>query len=269
MSRRRSPWGARAGGMLLLALAAGALLAPWIAPHPPAEQDLARRLERPTTGHPLGRDNLGRDVLSRLIWGARASLPLGLTVVALSVLLGTALGTVAGYAGGLLDAALTGLAELLLAFPGILLAIALVSVLGPHLSNLVIALTVIGWIPYARLARGETMRLKRQAFVDAARAAGGGPGRILARHLLPHLGGPIGAQAALGLGAVILAEAGLSFLGLGLPPPAASWGGMLRDGAQNLLDAPRLALVPGAAIFLAVLAAQMLGDGLGGRDERV
>lgn len=251
-----------AGGTILALLLLAAALAPWIAPQPPAAQDLARRLEDPTRGHPLGRDDLGRDVLSRLIWGARTSLPLGLLVVAISALFGTIFGAIAGYAGGWTDAAITALAELLLAFPGLLLAIALVAVLGPRLSNLVVALSLIGWVGYALVARGETLRLKRQPFLEAAHSLGAAGHRVVIRHLLPHLVGPISVQAALGLGGVVMAEAGLSFLGLGVPPPAASWGGMLRDGTQNLLDAPRLTVAPGVAIFLTVLAAQLLGDGM-------
>jgi peptide/nickel transport system permease protein len=256
------PAGVALGGGILILLLLVAVLAPWIAPQPPADQDLARRLEAPTPGHPLGRDELGRDVLSRLIWGTRLSLPLGLLVVAISAASGTLLGALAGYAGGRADAAITALAQLLLAFPGILLAIALVGVLGPRASNLVVALSVIGWVGYALVARGETLRLKRQPFLEAACSLGASGRRVVVRHLLPHLAGPIGVQAALGLGGVVMAEAGLSFLGLGVPPPAASWGGMLRDGTQNLLDAPRLAVIPGTAIFATVLAAQILGDGL-------
>jgi peptide/nickel transport system permease protein len=252
----------RCGGLILLALIALALLAPVLSLAPPAAQDLAHRLEGPTPSHPLGRDDLGRDVLSRLIWGARTSLPLALLVVGTSVLVGTTLGTLSGYVGGGCDAVVSAAADLLLAFPGILLAIALVAVLGPHLLNLVAALSLLGWVGYARLARGEAQRLRQLEFVAAARAAGAGTGRVLFRHLLPHLLGPVSVQAALGLGGVILAEAGLSFLGLGLPPPQPSWGGMLRDGTMNLLDAPRLTLVPGAALFLAVLGAQLTGEGL-------
>ena len=253
--------GALAGAMLLGMLLLCGALAPWIATAPD-EQDLAHRLDPPSSTHPLGRDDLGRDVLSRLLWGARTSLPLAVLVVGLSALVGTLLGVGAGYAGGLADAALSSISDLLLAFPGLLLAIALVAAMGPRTSNLVVALCLVGWVTFARLARGETLRLKQREFVDAALALGAGRRRIMLRHLLPHLIPPLTVQAALGLGGVILAEAGLSFLGLGVPPPAASWGGMLHDGTQNLLDAPLLAFVPGVAISLTVLGAQLLGDGL-------
>ena len=251
-----------AGAALLALLLGVAVGAPWIAPHPPAAQDLERRLEGPTAGHPLGRDDLGRDVLSRLVWGARISLPLGLVVVIVCAGAGTLLGAAAAYAGGAADLALSAAADLFLAFPGILLAIAFVAARGPGVENLFAALCLIGWVGYARLARAEARRLIAQPFVESARSAGLGGTAIVMRHVMPNLLAPILVQAALGLGGVIMAEAGLSFLGLGVPPPSPTWGGMLRDGTQNLLDAPRLALAPGVAIFVTVLAAQMLADGL-------
>jgi len=254
--------------MLLLFSLAG-LAAPWIAPHPPAAQDLTRRIERPTAAHPLGRDDLGRDVLSRLLYGARTSLPVALAVVGLSAVAGTLVGGVAGAAGGAVDASLAALMDLLLAFPGILLAIGLIAVRGPGLASLIAALTLLGWVGFARLARGETQRLVHRPFVAAARAAGAGPARLLFSHLLPHLVPPAAVQAAFALGGVIVAEAGLSFLGLGIPPPAATWGGMLREGTQHLLDAPRLTIWPGAALALTLLAAQWLGEGLGGSEARL
>lgn len=255
-----------AGAALLAALCLAGIGAPWLAP-PPAAQDLAHRIEGPSPGHPLGRDDLGRDVLSRLLWGARTSLPVALAVVLLSALAGTLLGGLAGVSGGPLDAALVALMDLLLAFPGVLLAIAIIAVRGPGIGSLLAALSLLGWVTFARLARGEALRLRRRTFVDAARASGAGRGRILARHLLPHLAAPAVVQATFALGGVIVAEAGLSFLGLGVPPPAATWGGMLREGTQHLLDAPRLALLPGAAIAATMLGAQWLGEGLGGRDD--
>jgi peptide/nickel transport system permease protein len=264
MRRARRPPALLAGATMLLLLSCAGLSAPWIAPHPPAAQDLTRRIEKPTAAHPLGRDDLGRDVLSRLLYGARTSLPVALAVVALSAVAGTFVGGVAGAAGGAVDAALVALMDLLLAFPGILLAIGLIAVRGPGIGSLVAALTLLGWVAFARLARGEAQRLIRRPFVAAARAAGAGPARVLARHLIPHLAAPAAVQAAFALGGVIVAEAGLSFLGLGIPPPAATWGGMLREGTQHLLDAPRLAIWPGAALAITLLAAQWLGEGLGG-----
>ncbi len=253
-----------AGAGLLTALACLAAAAPLLSPWPPDQQDLGHRLEGPTATHPLGRDDLGRDVLSRLLWGARASLSVGVIVVVLSASIGVALGATAAFAGGGLEIALMSLADVLLSFPGVLLAIALVSILGPGLPHLVLALTGIGWVGYARLARSQALRLRAIDFVQAATAAGSGTARILMRHLLPNLLGPVAVQGALGLGGIILAEAGLSFLGLGLPPPASSWGAMLRSGTQNLLDAPHLTLSPGFAILTAVLGANLLGEGLAG-----
>jgi peptide/nickel transport system permease protein len=268
-ARMRTRRGASlAGGTIILgALLAIGAAAPLLAPHPPDRQDLTLRLAPPDPEHPLGCDGLGRDVLSRLLYGARVSLPLAIAVVGLSAGFGTLLGGIAGLAGGVIDAALMAVADLLLAFPGFLLAVAIVAVRGPGVANLVVALALIGWVGYARLARGETLRIVREPFVEAARAGGAGPARLLGRHVLPLVARPAAVQAALGLGGVVLAEAGLSFLGLGVPPPAATWGGMLRDGAQDLLDAGALAIAPGILIALAVLGAQMLGDGLGGGRE--
>jgi peptide/nickel transport system permease protein len=237
-------------------------MAPWLSPHSPSAQDLPRRFAPPSLLYPLGQDELGRDVLSRLLYGARVSIPLALAVVGVSFAVGAFLGGAAALAGGAFDAALAAVMDVLLAFPGLLLAIALIAVRGPGLSNLVIALGLIGWVPFARLARGETLRLRERPFVEAARAAGGRRRRILALHVAPHLAPPLLTQAALALGGVIVAEAGLSFLGLGLPEPAASWGGMLRGGTQHLLEAPLLAIYPGAAIALAVLGAQGVAEGL-------
>jgi peptide/nickel transport system permease protein len=266
-TRRRRRASLAAGVTILGTLLAIGLAAPLLAPHPPDAQDLALRLAPPGGVHLLGCDDLGRDVLSRLLYGARISLPLAIAVVCLSAGLGTLLGGIAGLAGGATDAALMAVADLLLAFPGILLAVAIVAVRGPGLANLVVALAIIGWVGYARLARGDPLRILRESYVEAARAGGAGPVRLLGRHVLPLVARPAAVQAALGLGGVVLAEAGLSFLGLGVPPPTATWGGMLRDGAQNLLDSGALAIAPGVLIALAVLGAQMLGDGLGAGPE--
>jgi peptide/nickel transport system permease protein len=271
---RRGTPAIAAGGALLLLLAGLAAAAPLLAPHPPQAQDLGARLAGPGSAHPLGRDDLGRDVLSRLLWGTRISMLTGLLVVLVSAAIGVTLGTLSGYLGGRVDLALGVVVDLLLAFPGVLLAIALVAVLGPRLANVVLALSAVGWVSYARQARGQAQKLRRVEFVEAARGLGVPATRVVWRHLLPNLLPPLLAHAALGLGGAILAEAGLSFLGLGVPPPAPSWGSMLRAGSQNLLDAPHLAIAPGAAIFLAVLGANLLADGAGrrlgleGRPER-
>jgi peptide/nickel transport system permease protein len=250
------------GAGLLALLALAAIAAPILAPHSPLETNLGHRLEAPSPGHPLGRDDLGRDVLSRLLWGARTSLPAAALVVALSAATGTLLGALAGLVGGRVDLALMAIADLLLAFPGILLAITVVAARGPGFLNVIAALSLLGWVGFARLARGEALRIGRREFVEAARSAGAGRGRLLIRHIAPLLAGPVLVQAAFALGGVVLAEAGLSFLGIGVPPPAPTWGGMLRDACQNLLDAPRLAIAPGLAIALTVLGAQCLASGL-------
>jgi peptide/nickel transport system permease protein len=263
-TRRRAPslW---PGTLLLSALLATALAAPWLAPYPPESQDLQHRLEGPGLRHPLGLDDLGRDLLSRAIWGTRVSLLVAVSVVAITAGAGTLFGSIAGFAGGGLDALLMALVDLLLGFPGVLLAIAFVAVLGSGLDAVILSLSLIGWVAYARLARSLVLGLKATPFVDAGQSLGATPARLLLRHLLPHVAGPVLVQASLGFGGVMLAEAGLSFLGLGVPPPTPTWGAMLRAGSQNLLDAPRLAMVPGAALFLSVLGANLLGEGLGAR----
>lgn len=264
---RRARWrrptdAARALGAGILALLGlVAVGAPLLAPHSPVATDLGHRLEAPSASHPLGRDDLGRDVWSRLLWGARTSLPAAALVVAVSAGLGTLLGATAGLAGGRVDLSIMAIADLLLAFPGILLAITVVAARGPGIANVIGALTLLGWVGFARLARGEAMRLRRRDFVEAARSAGAGRWRLLVRHIAPLLAGPVMVQAAFALGGVVLAEAGLSFLGIGVPPPAPTWGGMLRDACQNLLDAPRLAMAPGLAIALTVLGAQAVASG--------
>jgi len=262
---RRFRWTLLVGAVLVVAFVAAALLAPALAPHDPTEQLLERRLDGPSAAHLFGLDELGRDVLSRLLHGARVSLAVALSVVGLAALLGTALGTVAGYLGGRVDSLLMRATDVFLAFPGILLAIALVAVLGPALSHLVLALVVFGWVDYARLVRGQVLQLREREFVLAARALGV-PGRqVVVRHLLPSLLPVLVVQASLGMAGAILAEAGLSFLGLGLQPPTPSWGAMIDAGRAHLLDAPHLALAPGAAIFLTVMGLNFLGDGLADR----
>ncbi|MGH9361112.1 MAG: ABC transporter permease, partial [Thermoanaerobaculia bacterium] len=264
MSRRHAslPPGAAAGGAVLLALCAVALFAPWLAPYDPLAQRLELRLQPPSLAHPLGLDELGRDILSRLLFGARTSLLVGLTVVAFAGSIGTAIGAVAGFAGGRTDALLMRATDVFLAFPGILLAIAFVAVLGPALSHVVLALVLIGWVGYARLVRAQVRQWKERDFVMAARAAGLPRRRIVLRHLLPNVLPELSVQATLGLAGAILAEAGLSFLGLGIEPPAPSWGSMINAGRSHLLDAPHLSLFPGLAILIAVVGLHLLGDGV-------
>jgi peptide/nickel transport system permease protein len=264
----RRPAAALVTGAALVGLAVSvALLAPWLAPHDPSRQLLERRLEGPSGGHPLGLDELGRDVLSRLLFGARVSVGVGCVVVLLAGAVGTTLGAVSGYLGGRVDTVLMRLTDLFLAFPGILLAIALVAVLGPALRHVVLALVGIGWVGYARLVRGQVLQLREAEFVLAARAAGATGVRIICVHLLPNVLPTLLVQASLGMAGAILAEASLSFLGLGIQPPTPSWGAMINAGRGHLLDAPHLALFPGLAILATVMGLNFLGDALVDRLE--
>ena len=250
-------------GLVIVAVTVFAALAgPWLSPYDASAQELARRLEPPTLSHPFGLDELGRDILARLLAGARISLLVGLAVVSVSSTVGTLLGSVAGYFGGLVDDVISRLVDVLMAFPGILLAIALVAVLGPSLTNVVIALSVIGWVGYARLVRGQALRARELDFVQAARALGAGPARIVVRHILPSALPAVVVQATLGMAGAIIAEASLSFLGLGVQPPTPSWGTMLDAGRSHLFDAPHLTIFPGLAIALLVLGFNFVGDGL-------
>jgi len=250
------------GMAILLLLSFLALAATFLAPYSIGAQDLSQRFAAPTPLHPLGLDELGRDILSRLMFGARISLFLSCVVVSFSALVGLTVGAVAGFVGGWMDDFVMRGIDILMAFPGILLAISLVAVLGPGLGNLVLALCLIGWVGYARLARAQILRAREMEYVLSARAAGARSERILLLHLIPNISGPIIIQATVGMAGVILAEAGLSFLGLGLPPPSPSWGSMLRSGSQHLFDAPHLIVYPGVAIMLAVLSFNFLGDSI-------
>lgn len=255
-------WGLALGALLVLLAVLAALMAPILAPYDPAEQQLERRLEPPSTTHLLGLDELGRDILSRLLFGARVSVGVGLTVVLLAGALGSLIGSISGYLGGRTDALLMRVTDVFMAFPGILLAIALVAVLGPALRNVVIALVTIGWVGYARLVRAQVLQVREREFVSAARASGTGDASILVRHILPNVLPMLVVQSSLGMAAAILAEAGLSFLGLGIQPPTPSWGAMINAGRGHLLDAPHLALFPGIAILVTVMGLNFLGDGL-------
>jgi peptide/nickel transport system permease protein len=250
-------------GVLIVAVTVGAAVAgPWLIPYEPAAQELPRRLERPTVSHPFGLDELGRDILSRIVSGARISLLVGLSVVTISSLIGVVLGAVAGYSGGKIDDGISRVMDVLMAFPGILLAIALVAVLGPSLGNVILALSVIGWVGYARLVRGQALRTRELEFVQAARALGAGAPRIILRHILPTTLPSVVVQGTLGMAGAIIAEAALSFLGLGVQPPTPSWGTMLDAGRSHLFDAPHLTIFPGLAIAILVLGFNFLGDGL-------
>ena len=250
-------------GLFIVVLAvAAAVLGPALTPYDPAAQTLAERLMPPSATHPFGLDELGRDILSRLVSGARISLLVGLAVVSVSSLIGMALGSIAGYFGGRVDEIISRIIDILLAFPGLLLAIALVAVLGPSLTNVVLALCVIGWVGYARLVRGQALRARELEYVQAARALGASSARIIVRHVLPTAFPSVIVQATLGMAGAIIAEASLSFLGLGVQPPTPSWGTMLDAGRSHLFDAPHLTIFPGVAIATLVLGFNFLGDGL-------
>ncbi|MEA2463707.1 MAG: peptide/nickel transport system permease protein [Acidobacteriota bacterium] len=250
------------GFVLTLLLIISALAAPLLSPHDPFHQDTSRRLEAPSDSHPLGLDDLGRDVLSRIFYGARVSLRVGFSVVFLASLIGITLGAIAGYFGGVIDLLVMRLCDILLSFPGILLAIALVAVLGPSLNNVILALVITAWVGYARLVRGQVLKVREMEFVTAARALGARSPRVIIMHVLPNIMNPVIVMATLGLGGVILSEAALSFLGLGVQPPTPSWGAMLTSGRRYLGLANHLAIFPGAAIMLAVMGLNFLGDGL-------
>jgi peptide/nickel transport system permease protein len=251
-------------GVLLVAIfLAFALFAPWIAPYDPAHIDLPGRLMGPSAQHWFGTDELGRDILSRIIYGARISMLVGGSVVAASLTLGLIFGSIAGYYGGITDRLLNVVVmNAFMSFPGILLAIAFVAFLGPGIFNLILALSIGGWVGYARLVRAQVMAVREREFVEAARALGASDARIVVRHILPNIIQPVIVQAAIGMAGAILAEATMSFLGLGVPPPAASWGSMLNDARSHLFDSPHLVLFPAAAVMLAVLSFNFIGDGL-------
>jgi peptide/nickel transport system permease protein len=252
----------RVGLAIVLVAVLAAAIGPSLTPYDPASQTLSDRLEPPSRSHPFGLDELGRDILARLVAGARISLAVGLAVVSVSSLVGMALGSIAGYFGGFVDDGISRVVDVLMAFPGILLAIALVAVLGPSLTNVILALCVIGWVGYARLVRGQALRARELEYVQAARALGAGSARIVLRHVLPTAFPAVIVQATLGMAGAILAEASLSFLGLGVQPPTPSWGTMLDAGRSHLFDAPHLTLFPGLAIATLVLGFNFLGDGL-------
>jgi peptide/nickel transport system permease protein len=251
-------------GMVLVAVfVVFALFAPWIAPQNPSNIDLPSRLQPPSGAHWFGTDELGRDIFSRVIYGARISMLVGSSVVAGALLLGLVLGSIAGYYGGLSDKFFNVIVmNAFLSFPGILLAIAFVAFLGPGIFNLILALCIGGWVGYARLMRAQVLAVKEKEFVEAARALGASDWRIVTRHILPNIIQPVIVQAAIGMAGAVLAEATMSFLGLGVPPPTASWGSMLNDGRAHLFDAPHLVLFPALAVMLAVLSFNFIGDAL-------
>jgi peptide/nickel transport system permease protein len=259
---RRNPLAAT-GAILVVIFIIFAVFATWIAPQDPASINLPLRLQPPSGAHCFGTDELGRDILSRIIYGARISMLVGSCVVGASLALGLIIGSIAGYYGGGIDRFVNViLMNAFLSFPGILLAIAFVAFRGPGIFNLVLALSLGGWVGYARLVRGQVLAAREREFVEAARALGAGDLRIIVRHILPNIIQPVIVQAAIGMAGAILAEATMSFLGLGVPPPTASWGTMLNDGRAHLFDAPHLVVFPALAVMLAVLSFNFIGDAL-------
>ncbi len=251
-----------AGGGALLLVVALAVLAPVLTPYEPTRNNLMESLRPPSAAHLMGTDLLGRDVFTRILYGARVSLSVGVVVQAVSVAVGTTLGLLAGYHGRWVDDLVTGLTTVVQAFPGLLFAITVMAVLGPSLYNVFLALALVGWPTVARLVRGETLAIKEQLYVEGARAVGAPDLYILVRHVLPNCLGPIIVVATLEMGGAVLAEATLSFLGLGVQPPTPSWGSMLAEARDRVWDAPWLMVFPGLAIFVTVLAFNLLGDGL-------
>ena len=254
---------AAVGVVLVVIFVIFAVIASWIAPQDPAHIDLPTRLSSPSTAHWFGTDELGRDILSRVIYGSRISMLVGSSVVAVSLALGLIIGSIAGYYGGRLDRFVNVVVmNAFLSFPGILIAIAFVAFRGPGIFNLVLALSLGGWVGYARLVRAQVLAAREREFVEAARALGASDLRVVVHHILPNIIQPVVVQAAIGMAGAILAEATMSFLGLGVPPPTASWGAMLNDGRAHLFDAPHLVIFPALAVMLAVLSFNFMGDAL-------
>jgi len=262
LKKLQSNRAAVAGMAVILVLVVAAIFAPFLAPYNPYTVTLETRLQPPGAAHLLGTDELGRDILSRLLYGARVSLWVGIVTVALAGLIGVAGGLVAGYLGGYWEAVIMRLVDVFLAFPVIVLAIAIVAVRGPGLTNVLIALALVYWTTYARVARSVVLILREEEYTWAARTLGASASRIMVRHLLPNAIAPLVVLASLGMGNAIVAEAALSFLGLGIQPPEASWGSMLNVGMGFLRDASFLSITPGLAIFVTVLGFNLLGDGL-------
>jgi peptide/nickel transport system permease protein len=259
---KRQPLAA-VGVALLVLFVICAAFAPWLAPQDPAQLDLTGRLMGPSWAHWFGTDELGRDILSRTLFGARISLVVAVSVVGLSLVLGLVAGGLAGFYGGWTDTVVNiYVTNAFLALPGILLAIAFVAFMGPGLGNVILALAISGWVGYARLVRAQVMAVKEREFVEAARALGATDLRIMTRHILPNILQPLIVQAAIGMAGAVLAEATLSFLGLGVPPPAASLGSMLNDARSHLFDSPHLVFFPAMAVMLCVLSFNFIGDAL-------
>lgn len=257
----------RSGGLaiglvLALAMVLVALAAPWLAPYDPNAQDVLLKLEPPSAAHPFGTDDFGRDVLSRVIYGARISLFVGAIATLAGVLAGTIIGVVSGYFGGLVDRAITALTDVLLSFPQLIMGLILVAVLGASLTNLILAIAITAVPAFVRVARASTLAMKERDFVDACRSLGFGDVRIMFMHVLPNILDEVVVMGSLWFAAAIRTESTLAFIGLGVPPPTATWGGIIRDGFDNLLDAPWLSIFPSIAILVIMIALNLIGDGL-------
>jgi peptide/nickel transport system permease protein len=248
--------------ILIAVVIFGAIFAPYIAPYDPLAQNLVLRFQPPSLAHIFGLDEYGRDIFSRILYGASVSLQVGIEVVVFALGIGVIAGTISGYFGGMVDSAIMRFADIFLAFPGLVLAIGISAALGPGIDNVVIALVVTSWPTYARVIRGQTLSLKGLEFITSARAIGAGRLRIIASHIIPNTLPPVLVLASLGMGGAILAEAGLSFLGLGIEPPHPSWGNMVSEGQDYILQAPHLSIIAGLTITITVLAFNLIGDGL-------
>jgi peptide/nickel transport system permease protein len=250
------------GVALLLIIVLAAVFASWLAPHDPLQQNIAYRLDPPSADFWLGTDSYGRDVLSRLIYGARISLLVGFLAVLIAMVIGSSLGILAGYLGGWFDQLVMGLVDVLLSFPTLLLGLMVAAMLGASLENLIVAIAITEIAPFVRIARAPTIALKQRDFIEAGRALGFGPMRLMGVHILPNMASDVIVLASLWMAAAIRTEASLSFIGLGVPPPIATWGSMIREGFNNILDAWWLIVFPCVAILLTVLALNLLGDAL-------
>jgi len=248
-------------GVFLLVVAL-AILAPWIAPHDPIEQDIFAKLEPPSALHPLGTDYFGRDILSRLLFGARYSLVIGIASTLAAMLIGSTIGILAGWHGGRFDVIVMQAMDVMLAFPALILGLIIVAVLGPTMTNIIIAIAFTSIPAFARIARAPTISVKEREYIEACRSLGYSDTRIMFVHILPNIFAEILVMSSLWLASAIRTEASLAFIGLGLKPPTPTWGGMIREGFENILDSYWLALAPGVAILVVVFALNLLGDGL-------
>ena len=250
------------GLVIFLVIALMAIFAPWVTGQDPLEQDILVRLKPPTEAHLLGTDYFGRDIYSRIIYGARLSLLIGLTSTALAMVIGSAIGMIAGWYGGRIDTLVMQVMDILLAFPSLILGLIIVAMLGPSILNIVIAIALTSIPPFARIARAPTIALKEREFIDACRALGYSDARILIIHILPNILPEILVMGSLWLANAIRTEASLAFIGLGVKPPAPTWGSMIREGFENILDSAWLVIAPGGAILIVIFALNLLGDGL-------